>query len=192
MLKSDIREQIIETASQVFKKYGFKKTTMDEIAAAMYKGKSSIYYYFKSKDEIFEVVVENEIMALKKKLTEAIEVSSDPKEQLKLYIVTRMNALKDLINLYEAIKNDFLAHLEFINKMRERYNANEIATIKGILEHGNSIKVFHVENTELTATSILTAMRGLEMPFLWEKNKDLEEQRTSCLIDILFHGIVTR
>ncbi len=29
----EIRDQIVETASRIFSKYGFRKTTMDEIAA---------------------------------------------------------------------------------------------------------------------------------------------------------------
>ncbi len=58
--KTDIREQIVLTASNIFSKYGFRKATMDEIAQSMGKGKSSIYYYFESKEAIYEAVIERE------------------------------------------------------------------------------------------------------------------------------------
>ena len=51
--KNKNRDAIIETARQVFKKYGYDKTLMEHIAKAAGKGKSSIYYYFKSKEQIF-------------------------------------------------------------------------------------------------------------------------------------------
>lgn len=47
------REQIIKAARKLFKQYGFKKASMSDIALMVHKSKSSIYYYFKSKEEIF-------------------------------------------------------------------------------------------------------------------------------------------
>ena len=47
------RELIITVASDIFTRFGFRKTTMDEIASALHKGKSSIYHYFESKEELF-------------------------------------------------------------------------------------------------------------------------------------------
>jgi len=52
-----IRNEVIITAQRLFQKYGYSKTTMEDIAKAMDRGKSTIYYYFKSKDEIFEAVI---------------------------------------------------------------------------------------------------------------------------------------
>lgn len=164
---------------------------MDEIATAIYKGKSSIYYYFKSKEEIFEAVVEKEISSLRNELTEATASTSNPIEQLKLYITIRMNSLKKLLNLYEAIKSDYLSHLDFINSIRLKYDQNEINNIKKILEKGIEQKIFTIDNTELTAASILSAMRGLEVPFMWTSEEDVEK-RTECLLQILFNGILKK
>ena len=44
--KEEYRKKIIITAGQIFSRYGFRKTTMDEIAKALKMGKSSIYYYY--------------------------------------------------------------------------------------------------------------------------------------------------
>jgi len=63
--KEEYRKRIITTAGEIFSRYGFKKTTMDEIANGLKMGKSSIYYYFASKEEIFEAVVLNEANILR-------------------------------------------------------------------------------------------------------------------------------
>jgi AcrR family transcriptional regulator len=59
-----IKYKIVGIASTVFSRFGFKKATMDDIARAAGMGKSSIYYYFKSKEDIFEAVVKKEAHAL--------------------------------------------------------------------------------------------------------------------------------
>jgi hypothetical protein len=42
--KEEYRKKIINVAGQIFSRFGFKKTTMEEIANALKMGKSSIYY----------------------------------------------------------------------------------------------------------------------------------------------------
>ena len=54
------RNHIVSVARDVFKNYGYKKTTMNDVAKAAGKGKSSIYYYFDSKDAIFKSVILSE------------------------------------------------------------------------------------------------------------------------------------
>ena len=48
-----VRVSILEAAQGLFSKFGYKKTTMEDIAQELHKGKSSLYYYFKNKEENF-------------------------------------------------------------------------------------------------------------------------------------------
>jgi AcrR family transcriptional regulator len=60
--KKDLnRENILKIARDIFSKYGFKKTTLDDIANAVRKGKSSLYYYFESKEDLFQAVIMKEV-----------------------------------------------------------------------------------------------------------------------------------
>ena len=56
--KEDLmQQQILTAAKELFRVYGLAKVTMDDVAKAIGKGRSSLYYYYKSKDEIFDAVV---------------------------------------------------------------------------------------------------------------------------------------
>lgn len=48
-----VKMQIIEASKTVFRDHGYKKATMDHIAKASEKGRSTLYYYFKNKNEVF-------------------------------------------------------------------------------------------------------------------------------------------
>ena len=59
--EEQLREEVVNTAQKLFKQYGLQKTTMEDIAKSMGRGKSTLYYYYKSKEEIFEAVIMQEI-----------------------------------------------------------------------------------------------------------------------------------
>jgi AcrR family transcriptional regulator len=56
------RREVVQAASRLFQRYGLVKTTMEDIARETGRGKSTLYYYFKSKDEIFDAVVNQELI----------------------------------------------------------------------------------------------------------------------------------
>ena len=64
-MKDDlVKDHIINSSVAVFKKLGFDKVTMDNIAKAANKGRSTLYYYFKNKHEVFEQVAEMEYLSI--------------------------------------------------------------------------------------------------------------------------------
>jgi AcrR family transcriptional regulator len=190
--KDEVKDTIINVARHIFSRFGFKKTTMDEIAQAARKGKSSIYYYFTSKEEIFQAVVEKEASLLKSELIAAISKVEDPREKLKVYVLVRMKTISKLANFYNAIKNEYLSHLEFINHIRAQYDQDEIQMVEGILLEGVKHDEFKIENTSLAAIAIVTALKGMEIPMFWEKEEQDVEKQLENLINILFYGVVNR
>ena len=66
MALDDTRKKILSVASKLFSKFGFHKTSMDEIAKIARKAKGSLYYHFASKEELFKEVVSKEIVIILK------------------------------------------------------------------------------------------------------------------------------
>ena len=54
------RDLILEMAGKLFNKLGYENTSIRKIAEAAGGGKASLYYYFKSKEEIFLTILEKE------------------------------------------------------------------------------------------------------------------------------------
>jgi AcrR family transcriptional regulator len=190
--KEEFRRKIIISAGQIFSRYGFRKTTMDEIAKALKMGKSSVYYYFKSKEEIFEAVVLYEANILRNELTKAIKSVDSPIGKMENYVFVRMKAFEKLSNYYNAIFDKNLDHFEFIEKIREKYDLEEIAILRLILYDGVRKKIFHVENSEYTAMAIQTTMKGLEVPLFWQKREVEIDDKLKAILNVLFFGIVNK
>jgi len=190
--KEEFKKKVIITAGQIFSRYGFKKTTMDEIARALKMGKSSIYYYFESKEEIFEAVVLYEANILRNELTKAIKSVESPVDKMKNYVFVRMKTFEKLSNYYNAIFDKNLDHFDFIENIREKYDREELAILRLILYHGARNKVFNVANSEYTAMAIQTTLKGLEVPLFWKKKELNIEIRLKAILDVLFYGIVRK
>ncbi len=191
--KKKINEEIVELAADIFKKFGFKKTTIDDIALAAHKGKSSLYYYFKSKEDIFKAVVDKEAATLEKELTSIIEQSGlTPQEKLKQYVMHRMKRIKELSNYYDALKSEYLSHYKFIEEIRSKHDKTEITLIRKILDEGNEKGVFDIKDTYTAAFAISIAMKGLEIPMFLKHEMEHSEEKIDFLLEILFKGIEKR
>jgi len=192
MVTTSSKDIILETARNIFKRFGFAKTSIGDIAIAARKGRRTIYTYFESKEDIYKAVIEKEVDILRTKLVEVIFTVSPAKERLKGYMITRMKTINELANYYEALRNDYLQDFKIIENIREDFDNQEINMISEILTEGIENNEFKIENINLTAKAIVIALKGFEIPFFIEKvDKDIKGQLNS-LIDILFNGILKR
>ena len=169
VVKEEVRTHIVGVARRIFTRNGFRKTTMEEIASVSKMGKSSIYYYFKSKEEIFRAVVEYEALMLKERLSRIIEKSSTPPEQLKAYILFRLHHIRTLENFYSALNEEALSHMDFILDIRRNFEIEEQQLVSEILEDGMKLGIFQLSSSKIGAIAISTMMKGLELPLLLDE-----------------------
>ncbi|HPR32433.1 MAG TPA: TetR/AcrR family transcriptional regulator [Prolixibacteraceae bacterium] len=191
--KKDLnRETILQIAQEIFSKYGYKKTTLDDIANAVRKGKSSLYYYFNSKEDLFQAVIAKEVDILKEALEKVVFRSMDPEEKLREYILTKLSTFRGLANLYNALENDVTA-IGFIDAIKEKNEKDEIRMIKRILIEGVRRDKFNIDDLNLTAIGITTAMKGLEMPLSAGNYGNFDiEMSVDNIVRIICYGIMKR
>ncbi len=191
--KKDLnRENILKIAREIFSKYGFKKTTLDDIANAVRKGKSSLYYYFESKEDLFQAVILKEVDILAHELEIVINRNTDPIDKLRDYILTKLATFRSLANFYHAIENDITA-VGFINDIKRRYEQDEIRMIKRILIEGVRKNEFEIYDFNLAAIGITTAIKGLEMPLSAGTYGNVNlENSVDIILKIICYGIMKR
>jgi AcrR family transcriptional regulator len=183
------REKILKVAARIFGKYGFQKTTMDEIARTAHKAKGSVYYHFKSKEELFLAVVKVEIESLKNALLAVAARDDTATNIIRNYLLTRMKVLAGAVNYHETLKADFLQTFEFLDELRSEFDKFEVELLSGILQKGIDEKSFEVEDVRKTAQVIILAMKAIEIPF-YLQNKIVEYENTIVeLLDILIRGL---
>ena len=187
------KRKILEVASKLFNRYGFNKTSMDEIAKIARKAKGSLYYHFTNKENLFREVVAGEIKKLKSELRIVVGLDLDAKEKLKAYLLKRMSVLNYSANYHETLKADFFEHYDFIDDLREDLDIWEKTQITQILNEGMSsglfIEIKQGEAMNAILDTFIMVIKGLEIPFFIQNKYKSLEPYFNDMIGILIRGI---
>lgn len=192
-LQEDVREALLAAARDIFAYYGYNKTNVDEIARAAKKGKSTFYYYYKSKEEIFRDVIEKEAKIFRSRIIDAISTDADPLTKIKKYILTRLNAFESLVVFYSALKNEGLEHFVFVESIRKKYDIEQVNIIKMILLEAVEKETIELDDVNLASESIGIILKGLEYHLMFSKSGEVvEEHKIDKILSMVFNGIAKK
>lgn len=184
--------EILSGAKKLFGKHGLKKTTMEEIATAAGKGKSTLYYYFPSKIEIFEAVVEDEMRNVVKRIREAVNISLTAKDKLKAYLQAQITSIIGFHSLREVLFDDVVDSMRMLICIKSRYEQIQIDMITEILLGGSQsgeFKEMTLERMNKIAFVMVTVFRGLHFPLSIELSEEQTHEYFDEMIDMLITGI---
>ena len=186
----DVRQKILDAAEQRLWHYGFKKTTIDEIASDAGVGKGTVYLYFDGKEEIGLAIVSE----YKRRNLEQIELIANDLEkpptekltQMLQYPVLHTNqscrqspAMQEMI---VAIKPHIRHHIQ---PLMER----EYEIIAGVLEEGNQVGVFDVLDTLAVARTLKIMTLGLMPPYPCVTEPDEIEKEIAAIVALTVRGL---
>src|SRR6202051_51244 len=83
--QADKRARLIETTMKLAYQHGFRETSLADIAEAAHVPVGNVYYYFKTKDELGEAVVERRLAEFRA-FREELDRLSSPKDRLFAFV----------------------------------------------------------------------------------------------------------
>ncbi len=191
MAFEDTRDKIVSVATRLFSRFGFHKTSMDEIAKIARKAKGSLYYHFASKEDLFREVVSKEVINLKGQLVIIVDNTDlNASEQLKQYLIKRMKVLNNAANYHETLKADFFEHFDFIDDLRNELDQWEKENIRKIIMHGVQKGEFaKVKDIDVLLDMFIMVLKGLEIPFFLQHKYEKYAPYFQGLMRILTKGL---
>ncbi|MDY0360652.1 MAG: TetR/AcrR family transcriptional regulator [Desulforegulaceae bacterium] len=187
--QEEIKKKILDSATILFTHFGFKKTSVDDIAKKADVAKGTIYNYFKNKEDLFKDVFRQEGIFLISAMREAVKLKKAPEQKLREMIIAKVKHYKDFCLIYDINHQRAEQLLPFIEDERNEISVNEIKLIKEILEEGVRLSLFEVANLHSTAKAMAIAIKGLEIS--WTLDMDLAQavKELDELLYILFNGL---
>ena len=133
------REIILEAALPVFSAYGFRGSTIDQIARRAGMSKPNLLYYFRRKDDIYEAVLERTLAQWLAPLEE-VDPAGDPVEELRRYITLKLQMSRDNPDASRLFANEVLNGAPIIKpfletRLRELVQ-DKAAVIRGWVSQG--------------------------------------------------------
>lgn len=168
------------------------KATMNDIAQAAKMSRRTLYMHFKSKEEIYHYVVEDQVRTIKEKLQKAADSLLPPDRKLKLYILARFNVIDNLVRQNKYIRYDFIFNNLRVEQWRKEIDIKERQLLARILEDGKSQGLFNINNPASFAQTLLIMFKSLEQPFILIGHRKRNYQSLHEYVDLLFHGILNQ
>ena len=153
--------------------------------------KSSLYYYFKNKEDIFTEVVNNESKNLEKKLKQGLEKKCSPQEKLHNHMLARLKRFKEM-KYYRKIMMEMEEGSKFnkvIRKEKVHIVSLEVEIIELILNEGIEKGIFKIESTKSLSYALIAVMMGFEYPIIIENKKIDFNREITSLLNVIFKGI---
>lgn len=190
-LKDPIREEILLGARDLFERFGFKKTTMEDIARQIGKSKSALYYYYKTKEEIFEAFILNEIETAHNLVAEAVKKEESAASKFRMVFISLLEGVKQKANKFSFKSDLYENHFLFESIVRKRDSYIE-ELIKDILILGISqrdVKMMNNAEMSLWASMINITLKATANKIFLEDDFNLSRSQLVFIADTFFNGI---
>ncbi|MEM1151712.1 MAG: TetR/AcrR family transcriptional regulator [Pseudomonadota bacterium] len=173
------RAEIVETADRLFRQHGYAKCSVEMIIREIGVAKGTFYYYFKSKQDILEAIVD-------KTLGQIVEMAKGVAHDPSLTAMQKMEALLGNSHIGDDDSLDVaeMLHLPENRELHELTNIQTVLQLSPILaqivEQGVGEGVFDVEKPLETIQFLFTGAQFLTDGDLFGFNE--AELRTRRLV----------
>ena len=160
------RAQLVDVARQLFAKKGVEDTTMNDIAVASKKGRRTLYTYFKSKEQIYQAVVESELEMLSDHMEITAAKNLSPDAKIMELIINHLDSIKMVVYRNGTLKANFFRDIWRVDTKRKYFDAKEIELFRKVLQEGKDEGIFQIDDVEITADILHYCIKGIEVPYI--------------------------
>lgn len=191
------KERILDAAQSQFTRYGFSRVTMEEIAEEAGLGKASLYYYFPTKEMLFQAVVLVEYEGFAARMRRILGQDATAAAKVVDYVRARFeyfNRLMDL-NILDMRSSSRLKPV--MTELFDGFARRELGSLRQIFKEGQARGEFRIGSVDAVGEAFLHLIRGLRLIRVRRargsklEDRDLEELKRELLLvtGIFLHGI---
>lgn len=166
----DRRKMIVEAATKSFSLFGYKATTMDQVARLANVGKGTIYTFFKNKEELFEEIISTLVKEMIAEAEAVIQPGLPITENVHrgLFRILEFRSKHQL--MIKLVQEEAEMGTLAVSEMLRHVEDEIIAYLKNKLDTAISKGAIPSMDTELT--SFLLLKMYIALIFDWEKNHE--------------------
>ena len=161
------QDRILSGALDVFKDKGLDGATMDEIANASGFGKATLYYYFKSKEDVLSAILEDGWKNIWESLEPIIAETISPRKTFVNVLIKIAENAQNRPGLFEFLFNVPKA-IKLEKQPWKEYQFRLYSVIQGLLEEGIEKGEFPKVDPQL----MFKALGGLFMGLVFMGKRD--------------------
>ena len=112
-------------------------------------------------------VIESELERLSDKLDEVASQRMAPQEKIIELIYTHLSLIRETVVRNGNLRAEFFRNIWMVEKVRKRFDADEIAIFRRVYAEGKEQGEFDIDNIEVVADITHYCIKGLEVPYIY-------------------------
>lgn len=190
--EEQIKEEIINAAIGVFESYGFTRVSMQDISKAGKKGRTTLYYYFGNKTEVFDAVVEKLSLQIFDTCLAVIDPNASMSTNLEKFYTKKLQEIKSLTKRYHLVLEDLKQQPELAAAKTRVLLEEEGSVIYKMIRWAiekEEIAELNEADSRFLAETIVTAFKSFEQEIiLFNRFPDMEA-KLSWISQIFCKGL---
>ncbi|KXP04870.1 TetR/AcrR family transcriptional regulator [Tsukamurella tyrosinosolvens] len=179
------RTTILDVAAEVFQQQGFSRATIDDIAEGIGATKGRVYYYFRSKFDIYLAVYEHGMRLVRDAVEPLAEGPGTGRDRLIAMCEAHAENLMSNLSYHNAIHQGIHRRTTPALKARQAQQLAELNRIRHDYEtmfrrvviDGVSDGTLRDEDPQLTARMLLSSLNSIDSWFSTRPGQSAEELR---------------
>ncbi len=184
-----VKQEIIDAAARLFARYGFKKTSIDDVAVAARIGKGSVYLHFVSKEELFAEVVRRMSERTWDALAVAVKRAHHPAGKVRAFIDAKLTTVAKLAEQHGVQEEAVLEFLPAARAYRGTHDVREHAYLAEVLREGNASGAFAVDDPDRLATGIIACLTALDTSSVVKRDDAAIRAGVDELVTVMGRGL---
>jgi len=179
-----VQQEILQAGLRLYRKYGPDKVTMDEVANATGRSRTSLYYYYKNREELFQAVLDSIADDIIKEIRRAVSAAGNVHDKIYAFCAAKISTSNTWRNVFSAMLAAADAEEQTKNNrikgiLHKKLIHNEGIIVKEVLSEAmNKNEIRPVSSTEqdMLAFILSSSVRGLKSE-IYDKNDphDMDE-----------------
>ncbi|GMV41968.1 MAG: hypothetical protein AMXMBFR64_36840 [Myxococcales bacterium] len=183
--------RIIEAASQLFSRHGFRKTTLEEIAEAAKMGKATLYHYFPNgKEQIFGAVLQHVVDGLFNRIVAELTGAGSVTERLASYLRIRVRVYHEQVRMFAPTAEIMEELYPLAEAELRRYLDRELELLTVLIASGVKAGEFRTVDASLIARVLQTSLKGLSSDAPFDIGPEERQRETEEFLKLVMHGLL--
>lgn len=195
--KEQVKERIGQAAMECFERYGLEKTTLEDIAKTVGLNKTSLYYYYKNKEDIFIEVAIREGQSFIDTLQKSTLKKKGVENQISFYLESRLNYYTNVLNMnrvsVESLDNILPRFFELYDAMMVQEKAFLTKLLTQAIAH-EKLDLTDPENIASVLINFANALKhSTEQQAILKRQVEIDYAQslrdTKFLVGLIFRGL---
>lgn len=186
------KQQLFETALSVFSEYGYRKTSMEDIALRMQVAVGTLYRYVKDKQDLYIQCVAYAFERWQSYALQQARAQQQPLERFKVLCMSAFSYMQKETRLRRILASDpaLFPVLDGTDPFAH-INEKSVQLLASVIQEAVDAKEFFVEDVQLAAQILFSLYRfSIERAYVEESGS--EERRFSQSLDLVLNGLLAR